>query len=132
MSVLNNKDFFKNYSLLSFKLYTDTFPVVVSAIKLLQENNNNFSEHMFLYDHTIINLHNILCNLSKGYNRYYSKEKCISYTQSRDCLSTILSNLLLIVELNIISFEKIKEIYTQLEDKIKYHVGVIRKIEKKE
>jgi hypothetical protein len=74
----------------------------------------------------------ILSYLSKGYNRFYSKDKCQLYALSRDCVSVTQSNLLIISKLDInISKEIIINIYNQFEDNIKYYNGLLKKIEER-
>lgn len=121
-----------NIGMCSLKLYQELFPVVIDTIKLLEENQNNFLKQDFLYKDTIQNLINILSNLSKGYNRFYSKDKCSFYASSRDCLSTVQSNIIIMSKLNLnLKKELLINIYNQLENNIKYYNGLLKKIEEK-
>ncbi len=113
----------------NFGVYKEIFPIITNTIQLLEENKNNFQNYNFLYQSTIDSLLGILSNLSKGYNKYHSQDKAQLYSLSRDNLSISQSNLLLIAELKIISKDKILTTYNQLEEKIKYLNGLIRKME---
>lgn len=117
--------------ILNFGVYKELFPIVIDTYNYLEKYkellNNNY-----IYNDTLNNLHNILSYLSKGYNKFHSKDKAQLYSYSRDCVSTVQSNLLILSEIEkTISKEIILNIYNKFEDKIKYFNGLIKKIEEK-
>ena len=118
--------------ILSFGVYKELFPIVIETYNFLEKNKESIKEPSFIYSETIKHLFEILSYISKGYNKFHTNEKSFLYSSSRDCVSTVQSNLLVLSELNP-SFPKDKALYfyNQFEDKIKYYNGLIKKIEEK-
>jgi hypothetical protein len=125
MSLINT-----DKGILNFGVYKELFPIVIETYNFLEQNKDKIKNPDFLYSETIKNLFDILSFLSKGYNKFHSNEKSFLYSSSRDCVSNIQSNLLILSELNS-SFPKEKALYfyNQFEDKIKFYNGLIKKIE---
>lgn len=124
----------KESGILTFGIYKELFPLVIEAYNFLYKQKNNLENHNLIYQNTIENLINILSFLSKGYNKFYSKDKYLYYSQSRDCVSQTQSNLLIISEFldSNLDKEKILNIYNNFEEKIKYFNGLIKKMEEKQ
>ena len=120
--------------IISFSIYKELLPITKEILNTIisLEKNQEYKDYNFIFKETKEDLLNILNNLSKGYNKFFPKQKSIFYNLSRDNLSNIQSNILFLNELNILSKEKSINYYNNLENKIKMFNGLIRKIETKE
>jgi hypothetical protein len=127
MSLINT-----DKGIITFGIYKEIFPIVIETYQYLEKNNNLLNKYPIYID-TINNLFNILSNLSKGYNKFHSRDKMILYSYSRDCVSTVQSNLLILSEIEkTISKAIILDFYNKFEEKIKYFNGLIKKMEEKQ
>ena len=117
-----------------FATYKELFSIVSSILKLIMEYEKTDypKEHLFLITKTKEDAQNILSNLSKGYNKFNSLEKAKSYNLARDFASSLESDLLLLIEFNILPKEDTINQYINLENKLSMFTGIIKKMEKKE
>lgn len=117
-----------------FATYKEIFAIVSSVLKLIfqYEKNEYPKEYSFLINKTKDDAQNTLSCLSKGYNKFNADEKAKEYILARDYASSLGSNLLLLIEFNILPKEDTINQYINLESKLSMFNGIIKKMEQKE
>jgi len=117
-----------------FATYKEIFVIVSNILKLIieYEKKEYPKEYAFLINKTKDVSLNILSCLSKGYNKFNSDDKAEEYILARDYASSLESNLLLLIELDILPKEEIINQYINLENKLSMFNGIIKKMEQKE
>jgi len=117
-----------------FSTYKEIFAIVSSILKLVleYEKKDYPKEYAFLINKTKDLSQNVLSCLSKGYNKFNSDDKAEEYILARDYASSLESNLLLLIELNILPKDETINQYVNLETKLSMFNGIIRKMEQKE
>jgi len=116
-----------NKTVLAFSGYTELSIIVCDLLNDLNMINN--IPFLFIIEKQKLELIKLLENLSKGYNRFYKRDKMQSYLSAKDNLSSIISNLYILYKLNIIS----KDIYFKynnlLSAKFSLFNGLLKKID---
>jgi len=109
--------------------YNKIYSLILDCFFVLDNcSSDNKSIFNIILD-TKDNCFNLLNNLAIGYNKYHKEDKLCFYNLSRDCLSKIQSQLILLNSFNIIDYEKTLFLIRELQDKLKLFNGTIRKIE---
>lgn len=113
-----------------FTGYIEINELVCNFLKELDDLQN------FQNNFIIINLKNkcvcLLENFSKGYSRFYKKDKCFFYSKSKDNLSEIISNLLLLYKFDIFTKEQFDRFFYLFNLKFSIFNGLLKKFEKNE
>jgi hypothetical protein len=121
-----NNYFFKK-GFINLFAYKESFPIIIELLIFLDSLENK--DHFIIQD-TNKKAIAILANLASGYNEFNKIKKQEFYRFARSLLSSIQSNLLILIELNIVSKSETLEKINKLDYSLKFFNGVIKKIEK--
>jgi len=120
-----------NKGFINLSAYNEVLPIVLSTLNLLSSSEaKENSSYQFLIKDTKEAVINILTLLATGYNTYNSENKARLYSQARDSLSKVQSNLLILGKLGLITVSDSEQQINDFENKIKLFNGIIRKMEK--
>jgi len=116
---------------INLSAYNEVLPIVLSTLNLLSSSEaKENSSYQFLIKDTKEAVINILTLLATGYNTYNSENKARLYSQARDSLSKVQSNLLILGKLGLITVSDSEQQINDFENKIQLFNGIIRKMEK--
>jgi len=120
-----------NKGFINLSAYNEVLPIVLSTLNLLSSSEaKENSSYQFLIKDTKEAVINILTLLATGYNTYNSENKARLYSQARDSLSKVQSNLLILGKLGLITVSDSEQQINDFENKIQLFNGIIRKMEK--
>jgi len=101
----------------------------LDCFSFLDNCNSDNKSVCDLISNTKQNCIDLLNNLAIGYNKYNKEDKLCFYNLSRDCLSKVQSQIILLNSFNILNFEKTDLFVKKFQEDLKLFNGTIRKIE---
>jgi len=112
--------------ILSFSGYTELSTIVCDLLSELNKINNTHFD--FIINKIKLQLIELLENLSKGYSRFYKKDKMQSYLYAKDTLCSIISNLYILYKLSVFPKDLYNKYCDLLNKKYSLFNGLLKKI----
>ena len=123
---MESESYFLKKGFVNLLAYKETFPIVINLINFLENKNKDD----FIIKRIKEKLLDILENLASGYNEFNKLKKLEYYRIARSNVSSVQSDLLILIDLKIMSKDELFPEINKLDSSLRYFNSVIKKIEK--
>lgn len=123
---MESESYFLKKGFVNLLAYKETFPIVINLINFLENKNKDY----FIIKRIKEKLLDILENLASGYNEFNKLKKLEYYRIARSNVSSVQSDLLVLIDLKIMSKDELFPEINKLDSSLRYFNSVIKKIEK--